>query len=163
MPITITTKEGKKVKLPDGFRRFLAREFLKSLKEKNEKAYKVLKKDKEKLFKFINWMLTKHWKLSTLKKWIQKYKIEKGKKASPHIELELEEWENEWYEISNQNWINRRISISVLPINTNNPKIWLLQRIVVLDLRGDNFNSHNTNIKMGGLVWQYNQQSFQKK
>jgi hypothetical protein len=91
MPVTITTKEGKKVKLPEGFRRFLAREFLKSLKEKNEELYKILKKEKKKLFKFISWMLTKHWKLSTLKKWIQKYKIEKGKKVSPHIEVEVKE------------------------------------------------------------------------
>ncbi|MEM5815878.1 MAG: hypothetical protein QXL14_02405 [Candidatus Aenigmatarchaeota archaeon] len=78
MPVVITTKEGKKVKLPEGFRRFFAKEFLKRLKEKNEKLYKVFKKNKEKLFKFINWALTKHWKTETLKKWIQKYKIEKG-------------------------------------------------------------------------------------
>jgi len=91
MPITIKTKEGKKVKLPEGFRRFLAREFLKSLKKKNPELAKYLKENKEKLFKFINWMLTKHWKTSTLKKWVHKYLIEKGKKVDPYIELELEE------------------------------------------------------------------------
>jgi len=90
MTITIKTKEGKKVKLPEGFRRFFAKEFLKSLKKKNPKLAKLFKKNKEKLFKFINWALTKHWKTETLKKWIQKYLMHKKKKPT-EVELELEE------------------------------------------------------------------------
>lgn len=71
----------KKVKIPAGFKRWYAKKLLESLKKSKYKQaknlYKALRKDRTKLFKFINYSL-QNWKPETIKKWIKKYKSEGG-------------------------------------------------------------------------------------